>query len=212
MISLFVKTIPALFFVVDPIGLVPIFLAMTPGLPEDRQRSTARRACLTAAAVLIAFALFGTYLFKAFGISLAAFRVAGGVLLFLIALDLLRAKAPATKTSHAERQEGREMNDIAIVPLAMPLIAGPGAIITVMVPMVGHESWFESVGAVFIAVVLVMAITYIVLFNAVKVQRVLRQTGIAIIQRVIGLLIMALAVQLIFDGAKVLLAGSPPLS
>lgn len=138
MLSTFALALPAVLFIVDPIGVVPLFVAMTANDTPEKCRAMARRACLTATGVLSFFALFGTVVFQVFGVTLAAFRVAGGLLLMLTALDMLRAQHPGTKTSAAETEEGLSQDDIAIVPLAMPLLAGPGAIATVMVLMAQH--------------------------------------------------------------------------
>ncbi len=128
-------SLSAVFFVVDPIGVVPIFIAMTHGDAPEKMRATARRASVVAGALLVFFALFGTFLFKVVGVSLSAFRVAGGIVLLITALDMLRARQSETRTSPEEAQEATGKEDVAIVPLAIPLLAGPGAIATVMVLM-----------------------------------------------------------------------------
>src|SRR5262249_28905661 len=121
----------AVFFVVDPIGVVPIFIAITQGDAPDKTRDTPRRARPGAASLVIFFALFGTFLFKVVGVTLGAFRVAGGVVLLITALDMLRARQSETRTSPEEALEATGKEDIAIVPLAIPLLAGPGSIATV---------------------------------------------------------------------------------
>jgi multiple antibiotic resistance protein len=197
-----VVALPAVFFVVDPVGVVPLFLAMTRADPKDKIRGMALRACAVAAALLIFFAVFGHLVFQVFGVSLAAFRVAGGILLLITALDMLRAQPPATRTSPAETEEGAEKEDIAIVPLAIPLLAGPGAIATVMVLMSKRESGVEAGGPVVLAIALTFAASYVILRAAELVQRVLRQSGVAILHRVMGLILAAIAVQFMSDGAK----------
>lgn len=195
--------LPAVFFVVDPPGAVPLFLAMTAQDSPAKIRSMALRACVAGAALLFFFAFFGAVIFKTFGVTLAAFRVAGGVLLLLTALDMLRAEQSKTRTSEAETQEGVAKEDIAIVPLAMPLLSGPGSIATVMVLMADQDVWPRGI-AVSIAIVITFAVTYVILATAQRVSKVLGQTGIAITQRVFGLLLAALAIQFIADGAKAL--------
>jgi multiple antibiotic resistance protein len=199
----------AVFFVVDPIGVVPIFIAMTHGDSGERLRDTARRASLVAFGLLIFFALFGTLLFKVMGVSLAAFRVAGGVVLLITALDMLRARQSETKTSPGEAEEATEKEDVAIVPLALPLLAGPGAIATVMV-LVSRGKGITNTLTVVGAVVVTMIATYLLLRAAVLVQRVLGQSGVALFQRVMGLLLAAIAVQFIAEGGRDLL-GLPPI-
>ncbi len=205
MLATFVLAFPAVLFIVDPIGLVPMFLSMTGNDSPEKCRTMARRACLTAGAVLTFFALFGTLVFQVFGVTLAAFRVAGGLLLMLTALDMLRAQSPTTKTSAAEVSEGEAREDIAIVPLAMPLIAGPGAIATVMVLMAQHGAGIDAAVPVIGSIVLTMFIAYLTLRSAQSVKRVLKQTGIAVLERVFGLILAAIAVQFVFDGGRELL-------
>lgn len=204
-LSLFLVSLPAVLFVVDPVGVVPIFLAMTAGDSEEKIRSTARRACMVACALLLFFALFGGVIFKVFGISLGAFRVAGGILLLITALDMLRARPSETRTTPSEQQESEKKEDVALVPLAMPLLAGPGAIATAMVLMArGGDSLLSAV-PVLVAIVLTFLTSYFVLRAAGFVQRVLKQSGVAILERVMGLILAAIAVQFIADGGRDLL-------
>jgi len=207
MLSTFALALPAVLFIVDPIGVVPLFVAMTANDPPEKCRAMARRACLTATAVLSFFALFGTVVFQVFGVTLSAFRVAGGLLLMLTALDMLRAQHPGTKTSAAETEEGLTQDDIAIVPLAMPLLAGPGAIATVMVLMAQHGAGLEAGVPVLASIFITMGIAYLTLRSAQAIKRVLKQTGIAILERIFGLILAAIAVQFVFEGGKELLKG-----
>ncbi len=205
MFSTFVLALPAVLFIVDPIGVVPVFVAMTGRDSPEKCRAMALRACFTAGGVLTFFALFGTVIFKVFGVGLPAFRVAGGLLLMLTALDMLRAQRPSTKTSAEETQEGSEQEDIAIVPLALPLLAGPGAIATVMVLMAEHGAGYEAAVPVIASIAITFALTYVVLRSANAVKRVLKTTGIAILERIFGLILAAIAVQFFFEGAKALM-------
>ncbi len=207
MLSTFALALPAVLFIVDPIGVVPLFVAMTANDPPEKCLAMARRACLTATAVLSFFALFGTVVFQVFGVTLSAFRVAGGLLLMLTALDMLRAQHPGTKTSAAETEEGLSQDDIAIVPLAMPLLAGPGAIATVMVLMAQHGAGLEAGVPVLASIFITMGIAYLTLRSAQAIKRVLKQTGIAILERIFGLILAAIAVQFVFEGGKELLKG-----
>ena len=201
----------AIFFVVDPIGVVPIFIAMTQGDPPEELRDTARRASLVAAGLLVFFALFGTFLFKVVGVSLSAFRVAGGIVLLITALDMLRARQSEVRTSPEEAQEATVKEDVAIVPLALPLLAGPGAIATVMVLM-SRASGVVPVIAVVASIVVTMIASYFLLRGASLVQRALGQSGVAIFQRVMGLLLAAIAVQFIAEGVRDLMGLHPPSS
>jgi multiple antibiotic resistance protein len=207
MLSAFALALPAVLFIVDPIGVVPLFVAMTANDSPEKCRAMAFRACVTAGGVLCFFGLFGTLIFQVFGVTLAAFRVAGGILLMLTALDMLRAHTPGTKTSAAETAEGAAQEDIAIVPLAMPLLAGPGAIATVMVLMAKQGSRLEVSIPVIAAILITMVLAYVTLRSAHLVKRVLKQTGIAILERIFGLILAAIAVQFVFEGGKELLKG-----
>lgn len=206
--STFLIAMPAVLFIVDPIGVVPLFVAMTANDPPEKCRAMAARASITAALVMTFFALFGTVIFKVFGITLPAFRVAGGLLLMLTALDMLRAQRPSTKTSPEETQEGAEQEDIAIVPMAMPLLAGPGSIATVMVLMAENGGGLVNGAIVILCIAITFLITYVVLRSANVVKRVLKQTGIAVLERVFGLILAAIAVQFVFEGGKALLAAT----
>jgi multiple antibiotic resistance protein len=198
--------LPAVFFVVDPPGAVPLFIAMTARDDRAKVLSMARRACLAGALLLVFFAFFGALIFKWFGVTLAAFRVAGGILLMLTALDMLRAQPSKTRTSAEETQEGVEKEDIAIVPLAIPVLAGPGSIATVMVLMSDQDTYPRGI-AVAIAIVLTFGVAYLVLAMAQRVTKLLGQTGLAVTHRIFGLLLAALAIQFIADGAKALMSA-----
>lgn len=202
--SLFLVSLSAVFFVVDPFGVVPIFLAMTQNDSPAKVRSMCLRACWVGGGLLTFFALFGTLIFKVFGVSLSAFRVAGGILLLITALDMLRARPSETRTSQTETAEGQMKDDIAIVPLAVPLLAGPGAIATVMVLMSKGPGVLAAV-PVLISIAITFVASYFVLRGAGLVQRVLRQSGVAILQRVMGLILAAIAVQFMADGGRDLL-------
>jgi multiple antibiotic resistance protein len=204
LLSFFVYSLSAVFFVVDPIGAVPIFLVMTSGDPAKKIRSMALRACIAGGGLLAFFALFGGLVFRVFGVSPGAFRVAGGLLLLLTAADMLRAKPSQTKTSPEETEEGAAKDDVALVPLAIPLLSGPGSIATVMVLMGKGKSWLWD-APVLAAIAVTFVASYFVLRGATLLQKVLKQSGIAILQRVMGLILAAIAVQFVADGARDLL-------
>lgn len=200
----FLVSLSAVFFVVDPIGVVPLFLAMTAGDSQEKVRRTAMRACLVACGLMVFFALFGGIIFKVFGVSLGAFRVAGGILLLITALDMLRARPSETRTTPTEEQEGAVKEDVAIVPLAIPLLSGPGAIATAMVLMAKGKTLTFAI-PVLAAILLTFLASYFILRASGVIQRVLRQSGVAIVERVMGLILAAIAVQFIADGGKELL-------
>jgi len=189
----------SIFFLVDPFAVVPMFLAMTLDMPESMRRAMARRSALTCATVLCVFAAAGSLIFKAFGITLPAFKIAGGIILLLIGLEMLQARQSTTKATPEEQQEGAEKEDASIIPLGIPMLAGPGAISTVMV-LVGeaHSVWQHAV--VYSVILLTSYVSYLVLSGADHVRRYLGNTGIRIMTRLMGLLLVALAVQFVANG------------
>ena len=190
----------AIFFVIDPLGVVPIFIAITSrDLPEKRRRM-ALRATLVAFFLLSFFAVFGTLLFKAFGITLSAFKIAGGILLLITSIDMLRAQPSRTRSSPEETSEGDAKDDVAIVPLAMPLLAGPGAIATVMVMAGRGGKGFLHLVPIVGSIAITCAVTYALLRVADRIQKIMGHSGIAVLGRVMGLLLTAIAVQFISDG------------
>lgn len=192
----YVTAFVTLLVIVDPVGLVPLFAALTQGQDAGRRRRIAVRACLTAAAVLMVFGLFGDSVLAFVGISMPAFRIAGGVLLFLTALDMLFER----RTKRREGQTQPHEEDPSVFPLAIPLIAGPGAIAT-MILLVGKPgadwSWILAVHGVMLAVVLV---TFLMFLTAGPLERVLGPVGINVVTRLLGMLLAALSVQFVLDG------------
>ena len=195
----FLVCLPALFIISDPLGVVPVFLAVTANDTAERARAVALRACVVAGGLLIFFALFGTWIFNLFGISLAAFRVAGGLLLMLTALDMLRARPSETRTTPGETNDGILKDDPAIVPLAIPLLAGPGAIATVLVLMSAGPGYTYAVPTI-AAVLVVFVGSWLLLRSSAWVQKVLRRSGLAVLERVMGLILAGIAVQFMADG------------
>lgn len=189
----------SIFFLVDPFAALPTFLAVTEGQDSRRRRRTARRASLTAWVVLTTFAFVGKYIFKLFGISLPAFEIAGGVILLLIGLDMLEAKRSPTQETRKDAQAAASKDDAGIVPMGIPMLAGPGAITTVMVLVGEVQSTWEMI-AILVSIAITAAICFLVLGAAGRVARVLGPTGIRILVRVMGLLLVALAVQYFVNG------------
>lgn len=207
-LSSFFVALAGVFVVVDPIGVVPIFLGMTVNDSPRKMRDIALRACIVGGSLLLFFAIFGGVVFKVFGVSLSGFRVAGGIVLLITALDMLRARSSPTRTSPAEQEESLQKEDVALVPMAMPLLAGPGAIAAVMVLM-SRGGGAAGVASVVLAIVITFVATYLLLRAATMVQRVLGQSGVAILERVMGLILAAIAVQFIAEGARDLLFRPP---
>ncbi len=189
----------SIFFLVDPFAALPTFLAVTAGQDNAKRVRTARKASLTAFLILSTFALAGTYIFKLFGISLPAFEIAGGIILLLIGLDMLEAKRSATQETGDEAAAAATKDDVGIVPLGIPMLAGPGSITSVMV-LVGQAQSKWQMAAIYAAIAVTAAICWLVLGSASRVAAVLGDTGIRILVRVMGLLLVALAVQYFVNG------------
>lgn len=193
-------TFTSILFLVDPIAVVPTFLAITQGETEERRRATARRACIAATILLVVFTAAGNLIFRAFGITLPAFRIAGGAILWLVAMDMLRGERP-TQESEAEIDEGRRKEDVALTPLAMPLLAGPGAISTAMV-LSGQARTPARMAVVYASIVVTMVISWVLLRVGDRVMSRFGQTGIRVTMRIMGLMLAAVAVQFIVTGIR----------
>ncbi|HEX9215460.1 MAG TPA: NAAT family transporter [Gemmatimonadales bacterium] len=191
----------SILFIVDPFAVIPTFLAMTERDAPAQRRVLARRGAWTCAITLIAFALGGSLIFKIFGITIGAFKIAGGVLIGLNALDMVQARRSQQRETAVEKAEGIQKEDIGIMPLGLPMLAGPGAISTVMVLALGAKS-VAAMAAVYISIVLTALITFLVLSAASMVERRLGQTGMRILTRLMGLVLCAIAAQFIIDGIK----------
>jgi multiple antibiotic resistance protein len=193
------EALTGIFTVVDPFTAVPVFVALTSGENSGHRRSLAQRASLAAGLILTFFALAGGLLFKFFGVTLPAFKVAGGLLLLLMAIDMLRAQTSRVRSSPEETAEGAGRTDIAIFPLATPLLAGPGSIATTMVLMGRSTAWWQAI-PVLVAIVVTCLASYLLLRGASLVDRVLGKTGMNVLNRVMGMVLAAIGVQFILDG------------
>jgi multiple antibiotic resistance protein len=198
------STLTTLFFVVDPFAAVPLFLTMTAADSAENKRRIAARTAFATGIVMAAFAALGSLIFSLLGISLGAFRVAGGVLLFLLAVDMLRAQRSRQRTSPEEEAEGIDREDPSVFPLAIPMLAGPGATSTVMVLVSRADRAWQYL-AVFLAIALTAFSAYWILRGALPVEKRLGQTGMNVVQRVMGLILAATAVQFVVDGIATVL-------
>lgn len=197
-----VLALSSIFFLVDPFAALPTFLAVTAGADAPRRKRIARKASLTALIFLSAFAVAGQYIFKMFGITLPAFEIAGGVILLLIGLDMLEAKRSPTQEATGDTEAAaskKDAEDAGIVPLGIPMLAGPGAIASVMV-LVGQAQTMWQMAAILGSILITAIICYFVLGNSDKVASMLGDTGIRILVRIMGLLLVALAVQYFVNG------------
>jgi|SRR5579863_3169890 MarC family membrane protein len=197
-----ISALVTLFVVVDPIGLAPTFLAVTEGLPRRAKWSVALRASIIAGAILVGVALLGDWLFRTLGISLPAFRIAGGLLLFAIAFEMVFGIRMRRESQAAEEAVEEHVRNVAAFPLAIPLLAGPGAI-TAVVLLAGRAAGNLLLTGLVLGVVVVVALSCFVAFIlAGRISRLLGMTGNIVLSRLLGVLLAALAVQYVVDGIR----------
>lgn len=198
MAEMLVSAFVTLFVIIDPIGLAPLFIALTRGMTVEERMRVGRRAILVAFVILTAFGLFGEALLTAIGISIPAFRISGGLLLFLTALDMLFER----RTDRRERKAGETPPDPSVFPLALPLIAGPGALATMVLLSTQNTGDVAALAGVHLVMVAVLAITYVLFRTGPFVERVLGHIGIVVLTRLFGILLAALSVQFVLDGLR----------
>ena len=197
--QVFFISLTSVFFLVDPIAAIPTFLVMTDHAEAAQRKHMAKRAAFTCFIVLTAFGLAGSLIFRMFGITLPAFKIAGGVILLLIGLEMLQARRSTTKETPGETEEGSEKEDVGIIPLGIPMLAGPGSISTVMVLVGQAPSWWHTV-TILVAIALTALLAYWILAAADRIRHYLGETGIRILMRLMGLLLTAISVQFILNG------------
>jgi multiple antibiotic resistance protein len=196
----FLKSLVAMFTVVDPIGLVPVVLGLTANLSTEARRTVVTRAVVIAGIVLFVFAVAGQLIFSSLGVTPAAFSIAGGVLLFLIAIDMLFGRQSGTRETAKEARDALTREDISVFPLAIPLIAGPGALatITLLVSTAGSQVLLlAGVGA---ATLITLIGAWIAMRVSLPIQQRVGVTGITVVSRVLGMLLAAVAAQFILNG------------
>jgi multiple antibiotic resistance protein len=193
-------TCTSVLFIVDPFAAVPAYLVMTQNETAEERRRTALRACVAMGIILAVFAAGGRFIFLTFGITLPAFRIAGGVILWFVAFDMLRGQR-STQESPTEIVEGQAKDDVALTPLAIPVLAGPGAISTAMV-LAGEAGSVARSAVVYGAILLTTAISYLTLRLAERLLAYLGQTGIKVMTRIMGMLLAAVATQFILNGVR----------
>lgn len=204
MLESFLKFFVVFFLVVEPISLVPLFASLTEGASDSYRRRMAIKAVLVAGGIILLFALTGAAFLGALGISIEAFRIFGGLLLFLVALEMVFARESGTRTSTDEQAESRRRADISVFPLAFPFLSGPGALTTILL-------WFGPVSvsrepllfaALMMAAALVLVVSLLMMLGAERLMRVLGATGANVANRLLGVVLGALAVQFVIDGIK----------
>jgi len=198
LLTLFLKAFTTFLVVMDPVGLAPVFVALAGDRPQAERQRIAKRAVSIATLLLVFFGFFGEPLLRYLGIGLAAFRTAGGLLLFKIALDMVFVHR--VRETPEEEEEARRREDISVFPLAIPLLVGPGAMASVLVLMAEARHVTLGWAAVVAAAALVLILAYVALRLADTISRLLGRTGVNVVTRVLGVLLAALAVQFVFDG------------
>ncbi len=196
-----IVAISTLFTIVNPFGALGPFLGMTIGEPKEKRRQTAYRASIVAAGVLAGCALAGSFIFTFYGITLPALKIAGGILLFFISFDMINARPSRTKQTAEEQTEGVEKDDIAVFPLGIPLLAGPGSIVSVFLLSDQANTPVRQL-ALYGAIAIVGLAAYVTLREAHRLVRLLGQTGLNVFSRLMGVVLAAIAVQFVLDGIK----------
>lgn len=199
-LTFFLKSFIALFTIIDPIGGAPFFLSITAGYNEIERRKIALRASLTVLITLSLFLFFGPYLLSLFNISLSSFKIAGGILLFLTAMEMLLGKVRSVKATPEEETRIQEKEDVSVVPLGIPYLAGPGAITTVII--LTERGSFSEKFMVFLSIILVSGITYTILSHSSRIFKFFGELGTKAVVRLLGLILASIAVEYIFHGIK----------
>lgn len=201
LITLLFKVIVSFFAVMNPIGNIPIFISLTNGYSQEQKKRTARKAAIVSLCILTVFLILGKFIFAMFGITIHAFRIAGGILIFGIAFNLLHAKTSKAQTPHSEeKEEAAEKEDISITPLALPIMAGPGTIATVMTHANSYD--IPNLIVVFVSFSLVLALSYVLFYYSTPIIAKLGQGGLNIITRLMGLILAVISIQMIAEGIK----------
>jgi multiple antibiotic resistance protein len=208
-VGFFIAVVVSVFAIVDPIGTLPFFVALTDGFSAADREIVLRRAVMVLGAILTIFAIAGRFVFAAFGFTLGAFEIAGGILLFWVAFAMLNGELTRTRLGDQDKADALARRDeVSVVPLGVPLLAGPGAISTVMIYEGSAGSDPLSILATFVAIAVTTAATFLILRFGPRILRVLGRVGIMALTRVLGLLLAAVGVQFVLDGV---LAVAPHL-
>ena len=209
LLELFTVFVIQLFIVVDPVAGIPVFLTITPNKDERERRALARRGCVIGCIIIIFFLAGGHQVLTYFGIQTPAVQICGGILLFVISLDLLYGRATGTEISSREARLAEAKQDISVTPLAIPILAGPGAIATSII-FAGRSTSLVEFGVLIIGAMTVFAATYLCLHWAGHLNRIIGDLGMTILTRIMGLLIAFISVQYVIDGVRSLLACGFP--
>lgn len=201
LLKFFLTSFISIFVIVNPLGAVPLFISLTEGYGEEKTRTTAFKASTICSGILLIFTFGTSHILQFFGITIPAFRLAGGIILFNVAVQMLHVRMARMTTSPEEEAEAAEKEDVAIVPLAIPMLSGPGAITTVMV-LSGEYTALAPKILLALAILLVSLSTYLILSRSALLGRVLRRSGVNILTRIMGLILAVVAVEIVSKGLK----------
>jgi multiple antibiotic resistance protein len=203
-VSFAIVAIPSLFVIINPLMVTSVFITLTGSYPPEARRQAARKTSIIAFAVLLAFAISGSLVFKFFSITIGAFQIAGGIILFSVAMGMLHAQAPRMMHTPEELEEAMSREDIAVVPLAIPMVSGPGAITTVMV-LASEARKTPNMIVLFAALVVAIVTVWVMLRNAARIGRYLGPSGLNITTRLMGLILATVTVQFVIHGIESIL-------
>lgn len=203
-ISFLLLVLTSFFTLINPLGVMSIFLSMTSGLEQKKKNKTARKAVFVAFITLSLFAFGGKYIFDIFGISVNSLKVVGGIIFLFVGHDMLEARIGRTKITDSDKQIDAYVNDISVTPLAIPLICGPGAITNAIVLMQDTQSTMEIVLLIF-GLAIILFLTYLISIGGLKIQRFIGDTGNKVLMRIMGLIVMVIAIEFLFGGLKPIL-------
>ena len=200
MVTFFVKDLVALFTIVDPVGLAPVVLALTAGMSPAERTLVIFRATIIAGIVIAIFGIFGQFIFSSLGVTSEAFSIAGGALLFLVAFDMIFGRQSGARETARETREARTREDISVFPLAIPMIAGPGTITTIILLVSNAGTDPLQLSLVALAALITLAASLVTMLVSAQIQKRIGATGILVLSRVLGMLLAAVALQFILNG------------
>ena len=203
-VEYFLLCISTLFTLVNPLGIAPIFVIMTERFDHESRKSIAKKGIITAGITLIIFAGFGSLIFKLYSITIEAFQIMGGIIFFRSGLRMLEAKIGRTRTTPAEQDESMDRDDIAISPVGIPLITGPGALTSAVI-LSGKAPGISSYGTLLLAITIVLTLVYFIFRGGDTVAKKIGQSGMRAIQRIMGIVLMVIAIQFIINGSETVL-------
>jgi multiple antibiotic resistance protein len=200
-LSFAITAFAAIFSIVNPLGAIPLLVTLTEGYSEEERMNVITKAIVSAFLVLVIFALFGNLIFAFFGITISSFRIAGGMLLISVGFSMMRGQPPRTKSTPEERMEASEREDVGVVPMGVPMLAGPGSITTVMIFISKSENGIEA-GMVLFSILATLLLAYVMFIYGDRIFQKIGRVGARAFSRIMGLILTAIAVEFIIDGIQ----------